>query len=334
MNKRNLLFEYFLSLLIIISIGLLATTISPDFDSYKEIVENITNYNGMGTDNIELGLIYLTKLLNIFFNTEAIIFIIASASVGIKIDILKKITNNYLSVILYILIFSFFLDAIVLRAGLAAALGILAYFLLCQGKYFFMLLSLTISILFHNSAFIYIIAFSLYYLLRNKTELFSRIFLTISFVLLFSNFDISFIFNIIDISTDSKITHYMGDENNLKSRSILAYIYFSFFFLISIFNDYRFRRIILNSREVIFYETAHFFSTIALVVYSSLIYYNATLANRFSDLLLLFIVIPMSLGFRTRKNGLNILFILASSLLFISYGATRFYYLYFVTGVD
>lgn len=349
--KINFIIKWFILLIISLIIASLSITISPDFKAYTLIVDQINSLNIKDITIVEYGFVFIIYWLKLLFtNTGIILFIISFCSLFSKVILLNKILkNNKIALFLYIILFSFFIDAITLRAGISISFAILAYIFFCKQLKMLTLLSLIMSIIFHNSAYIYLPVFFLLQITKKHLNILTIGLLLISLCLIIFKFDITDFINYFNFSDESKLIFYFKDEGNSKNRSLLSYAYFILFFLMT-YLSYLFikkKKFILKRRlklfninnqilfeknyiddykKITYDQTALFLSAFALFIYSIFIFFNSTIANRMSDLFLIFICIPFSRTLQTKNIFIKIIVL----TLLLIYGLIRFYYLYYV----
>jgi hypothetical protein len=191
------------------------------------------------SSGLEAGFVFFIKLITVIISTPEVVYTIAATfSLVIKAYVMNKL-NIYWPYILLVLTYSaILLEANALRSGLSLSFFILSiYFLLNKRNILYVSLLWLLAISFHLQSLIFIITFSLIYLLKcNRYG--KRMTISLFIALIFLGTFISKIFTMVG---NEKIIFYMSKSSGsggINSISIISLILFFFVAKSIIQNDF------------------------------------------------------------------------------------------------
>ena len=154
----------------ILLIGILAfrsISVGTDLATYVPWFKKLHNTAWRGVtdaiENIEVGFLYLTKLISVFSGNEQVYLAVIACITVIPIFILfyKESENAILSISIFLILPNFIMLFSGLRQAIAIGLGVPAYYLARKKKIFWFLCIVAFAMLFHKSAFILLLLYPL-----------------------------------------------------------------------------------------------------------------------------------------------------------------------------
>lgn len=243
--KKDKLYVWGLLIFFFISFGNADLGFSYDYHYYIDYIQEIqiltfsmlhNNLNGLYihlnlSSGLEAGFVFFIKLITIIISTPEVVYALAAMfSLVIKAYVMNKL-NIYWPYILLVLTYSaILLEGNALRSGLSLSFFILSIYLLLNKKnilYVFILWMLAVS--FHLQSVIFIITFSMIYLLKcNRYS--NRMTLLLFIALIFVG---AFIYKVFFLIGNEKILFYMSKSTVSGGLNLISIISLVLFFFIA-----------------------------------------------------------------------------------------------------
>lgn len=232
----------------------------PDTSAYYRFFNQLESYRfsfefGRTFLGFENGFCNFSKLIYIIYpNFHFFLFVIGSTSLILNFSALLRISNKLFNVegniwfplfVLYIPYFGFLYSGIVLRAGIAIGFCLYSFYFLLKENIIRSIVLFGFGLWFHNSAFIFIVMYILFYIPKIFTN--KQVFkLSVIILVLYLSrvFDLftTIVLNIFNhltnnISFLNFINHYVDDTINTTFRWAIVYILLLFVFTSFIYSQ-------------------------------------------------------------------------------------------------
>lgn len=311
----KILYKSVFLILLPVIVALVSASYSPDFEAYKLIYENdslltISDQLNQYTFFNETVFHLINNAFSYFLSDTQTIFTLTFLSILSKFYLIDKISHNNFATYIYVIVFLFYFDGIILRVGLATTFILFSFYLFILRKYIFSLIAILIATQIHITSLVYL--FPLFLTLFINSSITTKS-IYASPLLLMLNLNFINLISFASTNFNEKYSFYIdGAKSDLEDITINFVGYCFFYFVTIFYTNYKIKDFLLkkNCSNTTFIKTCHIATVFGLLLLT-LLKSNAVIAARLSDLLLLPIIFTLSMvinnNFLNKKRFENLM---------------------------